>query len=150
MSNYQKILDTKISFGLSYDGPVVKASFSISAEWKSVYNKTTHDHSIFTHAAASCEVYEIEVPTFEAVPLSDDFVAGVNYSLARGDWTKFVEIFGTHYIHDVVMGGRLEIMTDFSEHAVEEMQSLDIDLKLAASFSFAKFTANAEIDWHKH
>ena len=64
MTSYQKILDTRVSVGADYDGAIVKASFSISTEYKTTYNKTVHDHTVFTSASAQCEVYELEIPTF--------------------------------------------------------------------------------------
>lgn len=150
MTNYQKILDTRVSVGFDYDGAIVKAAFSISTEYKTTYNKTVNDHTIFTSASAKCEVYELEIPTFEAMTLSDDFIAGVKKSMDEGSWVQFVEVFGTHYIYQTMLGGRMEMFTDFSEHSVQELRALDISVAEAASFSFAKFTANESVNWTKH
>ncbi len=107
-----------MGIGFSYKGKVVQASFSLSVEWKTVHNKTIHDQSVFISSSASCEVYEMEVPTFADIELSDDFVAGVKYSLEHKNWEKFIEIFGTHYLHQTVLGGRFELVTEFTDHSV--------------------------------
>ena len=42
------------------------------------------------------------------------------------------------------------MFTDFSEHSVQELRALDVSVAEAASFSFAKFTANESVNWTKH
>ncbi len=48
------------------------------------------------------------------------------------------------------MGGRAvqEISYDFE--SVSKLNSLDIDISIAAKASFAKFFADSSFDWHKH
>ena len=54
MNSYQKILETRVSVGFDYDGPIVQASFSLSTDYRTFYNKTVHDHTLFTSSSASC------------------------------------------------------------------------------------------------
>lgn len=48
------------------------------------------------------------------------------------------------------MGGRAvqEITYDFE--SVSKLNSINIDISIAAKASFAKYFADASFDWHKH
>lgn len=81
-------------------------SFSMSRSWERLYNTTSVQKMSLTHASAECQAYEIILDKFSLPNLSEDFVQGAIYSYTRGDWTEFIEEFGTHYVHEITMGGR--------------------------------------------
>jgi hypothetical protein len=103
-----------------------------------------------THASAECQAYEIILDKFALPKLSEDFAAGAVYSLQQGNWTEFIEEFGTHYIHEITMGGRATQETSYTYDSVSKMESLDIDINIAAKASFAKFLVDASFDWNKY
>jgi hypothetical protein len=43
---------------------------------------------------------------FKPGPITDDFWAGVSYSFNAKNWDKFIEQFGTHFVYEVILGGR--------------------------------------------
>jgi len=48
----------------------------------------------------------LSIDLFTSNELLPNFVAGVKESFRLGNWTKFIAQFGTHFIYDVIMGGR--------------------------------------------
>lgn len=103
-----------------------------------------------THATAECLAYELSIDIFTVNNLLPNFVSGVNESYHSNNWDKFITQFGTHFVYDVTMGGRAlqEISYDFE--SVSKLNSLNVDISLAAKASFAKFFADSSFDWSKH
>ena len=125
-------------------------SFSMSRSWERLYNTTSVQKMSLTHATAECQVYEIILDKFALPKLSEDFVQGAVYSFKQGNWTEFIEEFGTHYIHEITMGGRATQETSYTYDSVSKMESLDIDINMAAKASFAKFFVDSSFDWNKY
>ncbi len=103
-----------------------------------------------THASAECQAYEIILDKFSLPKLSEDFVQGALYSLQQSNWIEFIEEFGTHYVHEITMGGRATQETSYTFNSVSKMESLDIDINIAAKASFAKFLVDTSFDWNKY
>jgi hypothetical protein len=111
---------------------------------------TIESNQSITHATASCEAYELSIDIFTINNLLPNFITGVNESYHSKNWDKFITQFGTHFVYEAVMGGRAvqEISYDFD--SVSKLNSINIDLSLAAKASFAKFFADSSFDWSKH
>ena len=43
---------------------------------------------------------------FKPGKISENFWDGVGYSFEAKDWDRFIEQFGTHYVYEVIVGGR--------------------------------------------
>lgn len=125
-------------------------SFSMSRSWERIQNNTSVQKMTLTHASAECQAYEIILDKFSLPKLSEDFIQGAIYSLKKSDWTEFIEEFGTHYVHEVTMGGRATQQTSYTFESVSKMESLEIDINIAAKASFAKFFGDASFDWKKN
>jgi hypothetical protein len=48
------------------------------------------------------------------------------------------------------MGGRATQETSYTYESVSKMESLEIDINIAAKAAFAKFFADASFDWNKY
>ena len=103
-----------------------------------------------THASAQCEVYELSIDIFTSNSLLANFIAGANQSYHTKNWDKFITQFGTHYVYDVTMGGRAVQEISYSYEAVSKLNSLNVDISVAAKASYAKFFGDASFDWKKH
>jgi hypothetical protein len=78
----------------------------MSRSWERLQNTTTVQKMSLTHATAECQAYEIILDKFALPALSEDFKLGAIQSFVRNNWTEFIEEFGTHYVHEITMGGR--------------------------------------------
>jgi hypothetical protein len=48
------------------------------------------------------------------------------------------------------MGGRAVQEISYEFESVSKLESINIDINIAAKASFAKFFADSSFDWHKH
>lgn len=87
---------------------------------------------------------------FKPGNISRNFWDGVEYCYKYKKWDRFIEQFGTHFVHEVVLGGRAIQQIQYTYKSASEMESLDIDINLAAKASFAKFYADSSFDYHKY
>lgn len=53
-------------------------------------------------------------------------------------------------MYEVILGGRAIQEIEYSYKSASDMESLDIDINIAAKASFAKFYADASFDYHKY
>lgn len=60
-----------------------------------------------THASAECQYYEMSADLLKPGPISENFWLGLNSSYHANNWDKFIEQFGTHFVYEVVLGGRV-------------------------------------------
>ena len=59
-----------------------------------------------TQASASCEAYHLAVDYYKNYALEEAFEAAVLASYTHNDWDTFIDVYKTHFIKDVTMGGR--------------------------------------------
>jgi hypothetical protein len=60
-ADYQKQLRNLVQVSSEYDGLVVKASFSVSTEYKKMDHSTRLENSVVIESQADCRAYEVEV-----------------------------------------------------------------------------------------
>lgn len=48
----------------------------------------------------------MSIDIFKPLPISANFWEGVKYSMNAKSWDRFIEQFGTHYVYDLIVGGR--------------------------------------------
>jgi len=141
--SYQSELKRKAVIGGGYKGSVFSAAFSSSITYDKIHNLTTNENMTLTHASAECQSYEMSLNLFKPGNISENFWAGVEFSFKANDWERFIEQFGTHYVHEVVLGGRAIQEIQYNWKSVSEMESLAIDIDITAKASFAKFYADS-------
>ena len=82
--------------------------------------------------------------------MEDAFEAAVNTSFNSNNWTTFIDIYGTHFIKDVTMGGRAVQEISYSSQSVSKMNSLHIDTSVAAKARYAAFFGDTSVDVKKY
>ena len=92
-----------------------------------------------THTSSFCEAYKLTIPTFTTLPLTEDFKQGVQDSLRDNDWSQFIQVYGSHYIYDITYGGRAIQYLSYSYKSVSLLDSLNIDVNLAAKIRYGRF-----------
>jgi hypothetical protein len=104
--SYQQMLRDKVSTTVGIETSVYEASFSISKSYQILEKSTIEQQMSITQATAECEAYLISIDLFKSGTLEDAFIAGVNSSYHNNNWETFVNEFGSHFVSEVVMGGR--------------------------------------------
>ena len=133
-----------------YKGLLFSASFSSSFSYQNMEKNTIQSNRSHTHATAECEAYEVSVDLFDVSNLLPNFVKGAIECSRANNWTPFIEQFGTHFAFEVILGGRATQEIGYSYESVTKLNSLNIDLNIAAKASYAAFFADTSFDWHKH
>lgn len=100
------MLRDKVSTTVGIETSVYEASFSISKSYQILEKSTIEQQMSITQATAECEAYLISIDLFKSGTLEDAFIAGVNSSYHNNNWETFVNEFGSHFVSEVVMGGR--------------------------------------------
>ncbi len=90
------------------------------------------------------------IEKYELPKLTDAFVKGAISASASNKWDIFIETYGTHYSEENIMGGRAVQETIYSYASVSKMESLNIDINIAAKASFAKFFVDTSFDFKKY
>lgn len=60
-----------------------------------------------THATAECPFYGLSFDEFATLNLGNNFKSAALQAFTQNNWTNFIATFGTHYISEVIMGGRV-------------------------------------------
>ena len=62
----------------------------------------------------------------------------------------FIDQFGSHFVYDVMMGGRATQEISYNSEAISQMSAIGIDISIAAKAKFANFYMDTSFDWSKH
>ena len=103
-----------------------------------------------THASADCEAYYVSIDLFRTYTFEPSFINAVKMSFDSDDWSDFIDVYGTHFVREVTMGGRALQEISYSYESVSTLSSLNIDISTTAKFRFAMFFADTSVDWHKY
>ena len=103
--DYQKTLQTQMSFSASADMWFGNFEFSASAEYQSFVSSNEKQDMVRVSATAHCTAYGADLDAFGWKPtFTDEFqgaVRALGESLEYGEFTK---LFGTHYVMGMQMG----------------------------------------------
>jgi hypothetical protein len=105
--SYAKELSSKVTLGAGYKGRRNQLSFTASAEWKSMANKTMNSSTTVSQATAECHSYEISMDIFTYPPISSNFSTNVINCYKSNDWSSLLDRYGTHFVYQTTMGGRI-------------------------------------------
>lgn len=118
------------------------ASFSLSTEYREMNNKTVNQKSVVTHATSECSYYHLRTSHFQAHQVDHIFHSAVRESMIMNNWTEFINEFGTHYVKEVIMGGRATQSITYSEKSVAELKAMGIDITQTASARYKAISAS--------
>jgi hypothetical protein len=117
--------------------------FSASQEWKSMNNKTSSQGKTVIQTSAECECYELSMNIFDYPPLLSNFTSLVVNSYLRNKWSDLIDIYGTHFVYEVTMGGRVTYEATLSAKGVSQISSSGVDFTVAAEAKFGKMYADS-------
>ncbi|CDR95043.1 mac/perforin domain containing protein, putative [Babesia bigemina] len=167
----QNVDELKKAFSASAElkGEVPTASFSASAKYKKEAANIAHKRErIYLHSDI-CIRYQAGIPLNipwettgefkEAVDALQPLDNAVKYLCSINDirenatkedcaalkrWINFFQIFGTHYVHQLLLGGKLVQTLKFDASALENLKSSGIDVNLAIASSIGSVNASVE------
>ena len=141
---YQKTLNVFVSA----EGSGFGQSFSASVDYKRTESNTRTKTSVIVQSGASCEVFSLEIPVYQSLRVTDDFRQAVLRAFYNNhsSWASFMNIYGTHFVGQVVLGGRIVMQSKMSSESYAELLSVGIDIKAEAKLSFlASLTVSTSI-----
>jgi len=136
-TSYKNSLEVSVDVNAGY-GP---ASFSASADYKSVSQGTTKDSNIYTMNEGTCSVYNTNLDPLDLPSVHSSFIKEVNalplnYTAStKQAYMNFLTKRGTHYFTGMRMGARYGYMSTISSSAWTKMTSEGITVSAAASYS---------------
>lgn len=133
MSSYQTDLSAAVSLEGSYDGAIVSAAFSASAEYREMKSAVEEEEKVAVVTQAKCILYHSSL--MESAKISEDFKQAISNAYKEKSFDKFVNAWGTHYAHEIEFGAQAIQRTFFSRKDVQEMQSMGVDVAVAVSGS---------------
>jgi len=132
--DYQHNVDNGISLSAGFMG----LEFSLSLDFKHIDNETRSNTSIFAQVSAKCTAYQLTMKTFDHPEVDLNFVEGVNSLPDHYDeatYMRFLQVFGTHVVTQLQVGGRWGWQMSFNHFAYTNM--LDNSIDVAAGISYA-------------
>ncbi|GIX64656.1 MAC/Perforin domain-containing protein [Babesia caballi] len=147
-------------------GDVPSVSFSASAKYKKEAANISHKRErVYLHSD-TCIRYQAGMPLNipwktteefkEAVSLLRPLADGVKMECSAHDiqgdvikescvalknWISFFQMFGTHYVHRLLLGGKLLQTLKFSDSDVEDFKKMGVDLEAAVATSLGSASA---------
>ena len=113
MSDYQSSLKMKATVEGEGSFGVVDAAFSLSAEYNEVRRDIETGSKTVIKAEASCKSYDAFIQSGTPPQLSDNFVEYAKRLAETKDYRNFLNSFGTHFVTEVQMGVRYDIMDKY-------------------------------------
>ena len=135
--SYQNSLQVSVSVTGGY-GP---ASFSASADYKSVKSGTSSQSNIYISNQGVCSVYNTNVnpasyPTVDPTFLKEVQALPATYTSAtKAAYMTFLQKHGTHYFSQMRMGAKYGYLSQLSQTAWSTMNVQGITVSAAASYS---------------
>lgn len=69
-------------------------------------NKTTSEDLVVTQVSALCQSYKLLLDTYQSYKISTNYFTAVDESIKTSNWDNFISQYGTHYITELMLGGR--------------------------------------------
>lgn len=131
-SSYKDSLQVDVSVDFKGWG----ASFSASTDYKSVQEGTSSGETTYITSQTLCEAYAATVG--KAVLNPALYTAILQLPATSKDATPYIDFYnhwGTHYIHNLRMGGRYGVISSFSTSDFTDMSSTELDITASAGYS---------------
>ena len=71
-------------------------------------------------------------------------------SFQHNSWDNFISQYGTHFIFDVYMGGRVVEEMVFTRESVATLEALNVDIEIAAKASYAKANGDLSFNYDRY
>lgn len=87
---------------------------------------------------------------FTYPPLTSNFTSSVVNAYMRNDWYSFIRTYGSHFVYELTMGGRVTYEAALTTQGVSEMNTYGVDLNIALQAKFAKIFSDDSFNYNKN
>ena len=114
------------------------ASFSASADYHELKQRTEYGEYIFVSSEAECQAYGASIRDADS-RLSEDFIFDVAHlpttNSSLDEYLEFIRMRGTHIVTSLIMGGRFGVRSEFSTENYGYLSSGRTNIKATAGYS---------------
>ena len=114
------------------------ASFSASADYHEVKQRTEYGEYVFVSSEAECQAYGASIRDADS-RLSEDFIMDVAHlpttNSSLDEYLEFIQMRGTHIVTSLIMGGRFGVISEFSTENYGYLSSGRTNIKATAGYS---------------
>lgn len=96
--------------------------------------------------SSRCESYKLTLDIFKSYKVSSSFFQALDTAVRINDWTAFISQYGTHYVTEVLFGGRAIQESEFNRNSVAKLKEKGIDVGRSVKAGFAGFYTDASVD----
>lgn len=135
ISSMQQYTD-QLSVMASVSGGAIEGSFSASGEYQSMQQAFSSQQSSGYMMGGNCTFYQATATSLPA--LNKHFIEAA-LSINSSDPTSYYDFFdtyGTHYVTDITMGAKINMISTFTASSVNSLESQGISVAAAAQASF--------------
>jgi hypothetical protein len=132
--DYQQSVATGIGINFEAFG----AAFQFSVESKHISQTTDTQQSIYAQLESTCAVYQLAMNVYDPPVVSSDFLEGAKslpLSYDEDAYMTFIQVFGTHYIRQLKLGGRWGWLIEFSMKDFQSMLDDQVNFNLGLSYA---------------
>jgi hypothetical protein len=118
---------------------------ALRVAYKSTQEMMTSQNRIVFFSTGTCEKYTLTAPGYETLPLDKDFTSGVSRAY-KGliKWSSFITRYGTQYVIEETLGGRMVISTSFSKQDVQLLKSTGIEIGVGLQASYGPVSGKVD------
>ena len=85
-----------------------KSKFTASMEYTRIVRKLASNKNAVIVTQAQCDAFVANIQSGTSPQVTSNFRKAVKDMVDKNDYTEFLDSFGTHYIHRITMGARLD------------------------------------------
>ncbi len=145
MQSYQHQLNVDANIDLR----VWPASFSANADYQYIQHSIENESNLFVSSSASCQVYQSYLTTFDLPAFDPNFYNAIMQAPSEYEDEYYLEQiighFGTHVTIMIIMGGAYGQQNAFTSQSLQQLQSSNLSISLAASYSALMASGSASV-----
>lgn len=121
-------------------------SFSASNDYQNLKEVIEKRDMIITSSMSKCTYYEVKSITYFPMNVSDNFIEGFRSLNSEDDYFHFIEVFGTHYLSEVIMGAKSGFTSYIEKSRLNEFNKFSIQTGASLSLALARGSIQNNID----
>jgi len=144
--SYQKSLSNKVSAEVGGSFAGFGASFTASTDFTDTQEKTSKEEKIITQSTATCCLYKARISKYTPPLLTEGFQIAVERLPQdfNDEYFKFIDYFGTHYIHQAQYGALLGMRAEITRKDWKTMREKGRSISVGASATAYEVTVGSE------
>lgn len=142
MESYNKVAKGHIQAGA--DALFGLVSFKASVDYLNVDKMINEENKVIFHVEASCQTAKETLPLSLRYPLTENFKEAVIQAYTTKDYRNIFSQFGTHYIYEAQMGGRLFYEKIVTKKHYSNIQTSDMNITTVTTIDLFFFQITSE------